>query len=135
VLQRSDECELDALASEVLRFGWGVGVGLEPADLGRGHAGWEVDGQLAPTSPVKEYGFALLRCGTPADFDRDPDYRLRVTIGLRKVDDRWTVAHEHHSFADTTGTSDHSEQSAIAVRAVFDDWFERTAAKDLDGLT
>ena len=52
------------------------------------------------------FAFALLRCGTPADFDRDPDQRLRLTIGLRKIDDRWTVMHEHHSFADTTGTPD-----------------------------
>ena len=28
--------------------------------------------------------------------------RLRLTLGLRKQDGRWTVAHEHHSFADTT---------------------------------
>ena len=45
------------------------------------------------------FAFALLRCGTPADFDRHPDHRLRLTIGLRKIDDRWTVTHEHHSFA------------------------------------
>jgi uncharacterized protein (TIGR02246 family) len=52
------------------------------------------------------FAFALLRCGTPADFDRDPDQRLRLTIGLRKLDDRWLVTHEHHSFADTTGSPD-----------------------------
>ena len=27
-----------------------------------------------------------------------PDRRLRLTIGLRKVDGRWVVTHEHHSF-------------------------------------
>jgi ketosteroid isomerase-like protein len=48
------------------------------------------------------FAFGLLRCGVPADFARDPDYRLRLTIGLRKVDGRWVVTHEHHSFADTT---------------------------------
>jgi uncharacterized protein (TIGR02246 family) len=48
------------------------------------------------------FAFALLRCGMPADFVRDPDHRLRLTIGIRKVDDRWVVTHEHHSFADTT---------------------------------
>lgn len=46
------------------------------------------------------FATALLRCGTPEDFDRDPEYRLRLTIGLRKEDDEWLVAHEHHSFAD-----------------------------------
>ena len=49
------------------------------------------------------FAFALLRCGTPADFERDPEQRLRLTIGLSKVDDRWVITHEHHSFADKTG--------------------------------
>ncbi len=49
------------------------------------------------------FAFALLRCRTPA-FERDPQHRLRLTIGLRKVDDRWVVTHEHHSFADATGS-------------------------------
>lgn len=77
------------------------------------------------------FAFALLRCGTPADLDRDPDYRLRLTVGLRKIDGWWTVTHEHHSFAGTTGAPD---ASAAEVRAVHEHWFERTAAKDLDGL-
>ena len=45
------------------------------------------------------FAHALLRCGTPAELDNHPDNRLRLTIGLRKHDDRWIVAHEHHSFA------------------------------------
>jgi uncharacterized protein (TIGR02246 family) len=44
------------------------------------------------------YAFALLRCGTPEELARDPDKRLRLSLGLRKVDGRWQVAHEHHSF-------------------------------------
>jgi uncharacterized protein (TIGR02246 family) len=44
------------------------------------------------------FAYALLRCGTPAEFDANPDNRLRVTVGLRKVDGRWVVVHEHHSF-------------------------------------
>jgi ketosteroid isomerase-like protein len=36
--------------------------------------------------------------GTAEDLSRDPDNRLRLTIGLRKEDGRWLVAHEHHSF-------------------------------------
>lgn len=44
------------------------------------------------------YAHALLRCGTPEELDRDPDNRLRLTIGLRKEGGRWVVAHEHHSF-------------------------------------
>jgi uncharacterized protein (TIGR02246 family) len=46
------------------------------------------------------FAFALLRCGTPAELARDPEKRLRLTIGLRRLDDRWVVTHEHHSFAD-----------------------------------
>jgi uncharacterized protein (TIGR02246 family) len=49
------------------------------------------------------YAYALLRCGTAAELEANPETRLRLTIGLRKQDGRWTVAHEHHSFADTSG--------------------------------
>lgn len=78
------------------------------------------------------FAHALLHCGTPADLQREPDNRLRLTIGLRKEDGRWLVTHEHHSFADT-GTADDvaAEQE---VRAVHQDWFDGTAAKDLDRL-
>jgi uncharacterized protein (TIGR02246 family) len=48
------------------------------------------------------YAWALLKCGTDADFADRPDQRLRLTLGLRKEDGRWVVAHEHHSFCDTT---------------------------------
>lgn len=44
------------------------------------------------------FAHALLRCGTEEDLRRDPDNRLRLTIGLRKEHGRWVVAHEHHSF-------------------------------------
>src|ERR1700722_18869704 len=27
------------------------------------------------------FAFALLRCGRPADFERDPEHRLRLTVG------------------------------------------------------
>jgi ketosteroid isomerase-like protein len=46
------------------------------------------------------FAFALLRCGTPESFVKDPDHRLRLTVGLRKINGRWIVTHEHHSFAD-----------------------------------
>ena len=44
------------------------------------------------------FAIALLRCGTVAELEREPERRLRLTIGLRKVGGRWTVTHEHHSF-------------------------------------
>jgi uncharacterized protein (TIGR02246 family) len=46
------------------------------------------------------YAHALLRCGTPPELARNPENRLRLTLGLRKEDGRWLVAHEHHSFPD-----------------------------------
>jgi uncharacterized protein (TIGR02246 family) len=45
------------------------------------------------------YAFALLRCGTADELAETPERRLRLTVGLRKEDGRWVVAHEHHSFA------------------------------------
>ncbi|MGW1209561.1 YybH family protein [Streptomyces sp. NPDC002499] len=44
------------------------------------------------------YAHALLRCGTPDELAHHPTMRLRLTLGLRKDDGRWVVAHEHHSF-------------------------------------
>lgn len=44
------------------------------------------------------FAYALLRCGTPEDLAQDPGIRLRLTLGLRKQEGRWVVAHEHHSF-------------------------------------
>ena len=45
---------------------------------------------------------ALLWCGTAAERATHPERRLRLTLGLRKEDARWHVAHEHHSFADVS---------------------------------
>jgi uncharacterized protein (TIGR02246 family) len=44
------------------------------------------------------FAHALLRCGTAKELEKDPDNRLRLTVGLRKTNGRWAVAHEHHSF-------------------------------------
>lgn len=46
------------------------------------------------------YAHALLRCGTDGELRRDPTRRLRLTLGLRREQGRWIVAHEHHSFPD-----------------------------------
>ncbi|WP_123025356.1 YybH family protein [Mycolicibacterium stellerae] len=51
------------------------------------------------------FAYALLRCGTQDHFDANPDNRLRITVGLRKLDGRWVVAHEHHSFPMTDTAS------------------------------
>jgi uncharacterized protein (TIGR02246 family) len=44
------------------------------------------------------WAHALLRCGTEADLAGHPGHRLRITLGLRRAEGRWQVAHEHHSF-------------------------------------
>ena len=79
------------------------------------------------------YAHALLRCGTPEDLSRKPDFMLRLTLGLRKEQGRWVVTHEHHSFPDDKGT-DNRDASEREVRALHQRWFQATAAKDLDGL-
>lgn len=48
------------------------------------------------------HAHALLHCGTPDDLAQQPENRLRLTLGLRKEEGRWTVAHEHHSFPDAS---------------------------------
>jgi uncharacterized protein (TIGR02246 family) len=49
------------------------------------------------------YAWALLKCDTDAGLADNPARRLRLSLGLRKEDGRWLVAHEHHSFCDTSG--------------------------------
>jgi uncharacterized protein (TIGR02246 family) len=44
------------------------------------------------------YAHALLRCGMPEELAERPENRLRLTLGLRREQGRWVVAHEHHSF-------------------------------------
>jgi uncharacterized protein (TIGR02246 family) len=44
------------------------------------------------------FSTALLRCGSKAELTKNDRPRLRLTIGLRKVDGTWKIAHEHHSF-------------------------------------
>ncbi len=50
------------------------------------------------------FAWALLKCGTREELAEEPRRRLRLTVGLRKQGDRWVVTHEHHSFADTSGS-------------------------------
>jgi ketosteroid isomerase-like protein len=57
------------------------------------------------------FAYALVRCGTPADLAREPEQHLRLTLGLRKAGGRWIVLHEHHSFPDTTSSSDAAARS------------------------
>ena len=44
------------------------------------------------------FATALLRCGSKASLAKDSTAQLRLTVGLRKIDGVWKIAHEHHSF-------------------------------------
>ncbi len=61
-------------------------------------ASFEIDELEVTAGGDVAYAYALLRCGKPEDLAADPEQRLRLTLGLRRDDGRWVVAHEHHSF-------------------------------------
>jgi uncharacterized protein (TIGR02246 family) len=63
-------------------------------------ASFEIESLEVTAGEDVAYAYALLRCGTPTELADNPENRLRLTLGLRKEDGRWVVAHEHHSFAD-----------------------------------
>jgi uncharacterized protein (TIGR02246 family) len=64
-------------------------------------ASFEIVALDVTTGDDVAYAHALLRCGTPQELADNPERRLRLTIGLRKEEGRWVVAHEHHSFPST----------------------------------
>lgn len=79
------------------------------------------------------YAHALLRCGTPDELASRPERLLRLTLGLRKEEGRWVVAHEHHSFPYEDDSGD-QEASIREIRELHRRWFEATAERDLDAL-
>jgi uncharacterized protein (TIGR02246 family) len=64
---------------------------------------FEIESLVVTAGTEVAFAYALLRCGTAAELARDPERRLRLTLGLRKAGGRWIIAHEHHSFTDATG--------------------------------
>jgi uncharacterized protein (TIGR02246 family) len=44
------------------------------------------------------FATGVLRCGSKEELTKDSTPRLRLTVGLRKENGRWQIAHEHHSF-------------------------------------
>jgi uncharacterized protein (TIGR02246 family) len=94
-------------------------------------ASFEIESLEVTAGADVAYAHALLRCGTPEELRRDPDHRLRLTLGLRREDGRWVVAHEHHSFADDRPAE---ETSVEQVRGVHERWSAETRAKDLEGM-
>lgn len=49
------------------------------------------------------HAWALLRCGVPPEDGAPLEPLLRLSLGLRREAGRRVVAHEHHSFCDTSG--------------------------------
>lgn len=85
------------------------------------------------------FAYALLRCGTAQELEKNPENRLRLTLGLSKQQGQWTVMHEHHSFPfvaeDTAAEPEESAKEAEqSVRKIHQNWFEQTAQKNLDGI-
>ncbi|MFD1827022.1 MULTISPECIES: YybH family protein [Mumia] len=78
------------------------------------------------------FAHGLVVCRSTGAHDEHPDQRLRLTLGLRRVEGRWRIAHEHHSFADDRDRRDRAGEADIA--AVLRRWHDDTAAKNLDGL-
>jgi uncharacterized protein (TIGR02246 family) len=66
-------------------------------------ASFEIESLDVTAGEDVAYAYALLRCGTPQELAEHPANRLRLTLGLRKEQGRWVVAHEHHSFPHPTG--------------------------------
>lgn len=44
------------------------------------------------------FATAVLHCASATRREKTSEPRLRLTVGLRKVDGQWRIAHEHHSF-------------------------------------
>jgi ketosteroid isomerase-like protein len=66
-------------------------------------ASFEIESLDITAGDSVAYAHGLLRCGTPQELATQPANRLRLTVGLRKEEGRWAVAHEHHSFPHTSG--------------------------------
>lgn len=47
------------------------------------------------------FATALMRCSGVEKNRQEIELSFRVTIGLRKIDGRWTTTHEHHSIPAT----------------------------------
>ncbi|MFV2099039.1 MULTISPECIES: YybH family protein [unclassified Micromonospora] len=113
--------------------------------LASGGGVFEIESLEVTAGDDVAFAYALLRCGTQASLAEQPDVRLRLTLGLRRQNGRWIVAHEHHSFPLADTTPQRSAQDAAPdqgaaqaeqdLRQLHQDWFDATTARDLDRLT
>jgi uncharacterized protein (TIGR02246 family) len=68
------------------------------AALTQGDAAFDIVELRVTAGETVAFATALLRCGSTEELGKNPSARLRLTLGLRKVDGAWHIAHEHHSF-------------------------------------
>ena len=61
-------------------------------------ASFEIDELKVVDGDDVAFALALLRCGSDADLRERPDRRLRLTLGLRRLEAGWVIEHEPHSF-------------------------------------
>ena len=43
------------------------------------------------------FAFAHMQCVEPTEKEKRTPLDFRLTVGLRKIEGRWTIVHEHHS--------------------------------------
>jgi|SRR5262245_24860080 uncharacterized protein (TIGR02246 family) len=66
--------------------------------LTEGDAAFDIAELNVTAGDTVAFATALLRCGSAEELASDGSPRLRLTLGLKKVDGAWCIAHEHHSF-------------------------------------
>jgi uncharacterized protein (TIGR02246 family) len=66
--------------------------------LTEGDAAFDIAELNVTAGDTVAFATALLRCASAEEQAKDGTPRLRLTLGLRKVDGAWHIAHEHHSF-------------------------------------
>jgi uncharacterized protein (TIGR02246 family) len=68
------------------------------AALTEGDAAFDIAELNVTAGETVAFATALLHCGSAEELAKDGTPRLRLTLGLRKIDGAWHIAHEHHSF-------------------------------------
>ncbi len=61
-------------------------------------ASFEIDELEVVGGDDVAFAWALLRCGSADELRERPARRLRLTLGLRRLEAGWVIDHEHHSF-------------------------------------
>ncbi len=68
------------------------------AALTEGDAAFDIAELNVTAGDTVAFATAVLRCGSAEELAKDGTPRLRLTLGLRKIEGAWHIAHEHHSF-------------------------------------